>query len=44
MEEKKNTEGKGGIYLEKKINGDVDDNQPTDRANIVQTALSKVKR
>ena len=27
-----------------KINGDVDDNQPTERANIVQTALSKVRR
>ena len=27
-----------------KINGDVDDNQPTDRANIMQYALSKVRR
>ena len=27
-----------------KINGDVDDIQPTDQANIVQTALSKVRR
>ena len=44
VEEKKTANEKEEYIWRTKINGDVDDNQPTERANIVQTALSKVRR
>ena len=41
-EEKENREGKGGNYLEKEINDDV--NQLTNQVNLEQCAFPKVRQ